>query len=72
MTSEGGDLGLRRLGAQGPRSLGSREMRVGEEKGAEHKTGSGDREGTCVWGGGGQRRRKGGEGGGDTGSWEGA
>lgn len=64
-TSEGGGLGLRSLGAQGPRSLGSGEMRVGEEKGAEHKMGSGDREGTCVGGKEREKRKEGGEGGGE-------
>lgn len=53
------------LGAQGPRSLGSGEMRVGEEKGAEHKMGSGDGEGTCVGGKERGKRKEGGEGGGE-------
>lgn len=67
MTSEGGGLGLRRLGAQGPRSLGSGEMRVGEEKGADRAQDGeqGQRGHLCPGRGGGQRKKKGGEGGGE-------
>lgn len=72
MTSEGGGLGLRRLGAQGPRSLGSGEIRVGEEKGADRaQDGEQGQRGHLSPGRGGKERKKEVKEEGNTGSWEG-
>lgn len=72
MTSEGGGLGLRRLGAQGPRSLGSGEMRVGEEKRADRAQDGerGQRGHLCPRMGGKERKKEVKEER-NTGSWEG-